>query len=148
MAEAIFEWFVVQSNDDRISAPGEIVRIGIDALHHDLVQLAQRVDVTGAHPNDDSRVNRVLYLLVPALVAQVIGSQIFSEGDEEVLGRGIGAGVVHLKLIEVVELQEAVDLIAVCIPISPLGTDHLIVLHQPLDHLSEVALGDSSIEHV
>jgi hypothetical protein len=73
MAEAIFQRLMIEPDDNRIAAPREVVRVGIDAFHHDLIQFSKGVDVTGSHPNDYPRVDRILDLLVPVCVAQIIG---------------------------------------------------------------------------
>ncbi len=144
-AEAVRERFVVETDDDGVAAAGEIVGVGVDAFDHHLIQFAQGVDIAGAHADDNTRVDGVLDVLLPVRILEVKSRQVFPEGQEKILGGEVRAGVVHLELVEVIQLEEAVDLIPIAVAVAPLGTDDLIVLHQTFDHVAEPALGDRSI---
>ena len=52
-----------------------------------------------------------------------------------------------LKLLKVVELQEAVNLIPFRIPIPPFRAKYIVVLHKALDHLFEIVFGYRHIKH-
>jgi hypothetical protein len=138
---------MVQPYDDGVATPGEIIWIGVDAFNHDLIELAKGIDVTGSHPDNHSRMGPVLDLLFPVPVIQLVRGKVFAEGKEEVFWRNVGTGVIHLKLLEIIELQKPVNLISICVPIAPFGPDDLIALHEALYHLPEIVFSYRFIEH-